>query len=98
MMLIGTLSAVVFASSIACLVECVSRLFPKAIKATYAAVAVLLSLVCIGSAFLFLTLMYSHGRLTTNWIIAISLLALYVLARSIIVYAKSRSGRINSPQ
>ena len=98
MMFIGTLSAVMFAFAIVCLVECVSRLFPRAIKSAYAAAAVLLSLVCIGSAFVCVALMHSHGRLTINWIVAISLLALYVLVRSVIVHAKSKSEGMNNPQ
>lgn len=98
MMFIGTLSAVMFAFAIVCLVECVSRLFPRAIKSAYAAAIVLLSLVCIGSAFVCVALMHSHGRLTINWIVAISLLALYVLVRSVIVHAKSKSEGINNPQ
>ena len=83
-MIVGIVASAGFALSIICLVECVTRLFPKAVSIGRAICVVLLSAAWIILGFISLHFMSSpKGSIsTTNRIIAIALLVIYVVIRS----------------
>ena len=83
-MIVSIAASVGFALSIICLVECVTRLFPKGVTTGRAVFVVLLCLALIILGFVSLHFMGGpKGSIPmTNWIIAIALLVIYVAVRS----------------
>ena len=89
-MIVSIVASVGFALSIICLVECVTRLFPKGVTTGRAVFVVLLCLASIILGFVSLHFMSSpKGSIPmTNWIIAIALLVIYVAIRSAFAIVK----------
>lgn len=87
----GVVAAILFAGSIVCLVECEVRLFPKAVTAGGAVVAILLALACIGIAFFGLTMMNVHGSPVVNWAVSGLILVAYLVVRAVMLVMNKRS-------
>lgn len=94
-MIVGIVASAGLALSLIGLMECVDRLFPKGVTVGRAIFVILLSVAWIILGFVSLHFMSSpKGSIpTTNWIIAITLLVIYVAIRSAFAIARQKLSR-----